>query len=180
MEGCGNAKHRHYHSLVFLINIDLHFPNMWFLRHQRWVFIGHIRFSSPGVGLKTKQKRQLRNLYSSISRQSPRTVWLLLLNLLFPFLLCQPPLRFLVELCCQFLLMGSSLLFCSHLILAKWEPSHQNMWNIWKGTSAFASLLMPPWFPWVFHVAPDELELVTLMPWAAECWDSQMHMVNAI
>lgn len=55
---CGNVKrrrdteHRHYHGFVFLINIDLHFPNMWFLRHQRRVFIGHVRFASSGVGIK--------------------------------------------------------------------------------------------------------------------------------
>lgn len=47
-----NAKHRHYYSLVFLINIDLHFPNMWFFRHQRRVFIGHVRFTSSGLGIK--------------------------------------------------------------------------------------------------------------------------------
>lgn len=43
----------------------------------------------------------------------------LLLNLLFSFLFSQSPLCFLIELSCQFFLMCSSLLFCSHLILAK-------------------------------------------------------------
>lgn len=46
MKRCCNAKHRHYYCLIFLINIDLHFPNMWLLRHQRWVFIGHVGFAS--------------------------------------------------------------------------------------------------------------------------------------
>lgn len=57
MEGCGNAKYGHYHSLIFFINVDLHFPNMWFLRHQRWVFVGHIRFASSGVAFKKKKKK---------------------------------------------------------------------------------------------------------------------------
>lgn len=144
MEGCGNAKHRHYHSLIFLININLHLPNMWFLRHQRWVFIGHIRFSSSGVGLETKQKD---NWAISTVTLSPDHRYarcgLLLLNLLLPLLLRQPPLRLLVELSCQFLLMCSSLFFCSHLILAKWESSHQNMWSTWKDTSVLASPQRP-------------------------------------
>lgn len=46
----------------------------------------------------------------------------LLLNLLFSFLLSQSPLCFLIELSCQFFLMCSSLLFCSHLILEKKKP----------------------------------------------------------
>lgn len=113
------AKHRHYYSLIFLINIDLHFPNMWFLRHQRWVFIGHIRFPSSGVGIKYFM-RNFCKLHIILRQCSMQTQ--LLLNLLFSFLFSQSPLCFLIELSCQFFLMCSSLLFCSHLILEKKKP----------------------------------------------------------
>lgn len=47
MEWCGNTKNGHDDSLVFLVDKDLHFPDVFFPRHLGDVLIGHIGFSGP-------------------------------------------------------------------------------------------------------------------------------------